>query len=459
MQPPVTDLGVDLGAPTRRRFLRLLGAGVAAAPLILPRAVAYAADQTPTPSATPRPSPTPAASPTATASSNVTRAPAVAVAAVPPPPPAAPAWVQALQPIALWSGPDQAADQLGIADRWDYFQIARPQHGDRLFVQAARTRGYAWVDALSVGPSGPPPPGWPPADLPPPPQDLSVGWLATVTDAPLWADRAASLPLGVVPAWTAFKQLEPQDGARVLVRDPYSSADSYLDVLNVGPVDVPARVDVPGRWWGISAVDGANLRVEPTTHSQRVVELPSGRPIVVLGWVSGEEVIKDNTTWAQLGDGMFLYSSVLRPVGLPSAPPPPTAAGGLRGRWVDLNLTLQVVVAYEGDTPVRLARTSTGRPGWETAPGVYGIQRRVEKETMESSSLIGLDAERADYKVENVRWTQYFTDDGKALHENYWKPRDQFGIPSSHGCAGLVAEDARFFWDWADVGTPIIVHA
>jgi lipoprotein-anchoring transpeptidase ErfK/SrfK len=157
-----------------------------------------------------------------------------------------------------------------------------------------------------------------------------------------------------------------------------------------------------------------------------------------------------------LGDSTFLYSSVLRPVALPAAPSPPDEP--FTGRWIDLNLTHQVVVAYEGVNAVRLARTSTGRPGWETAPGRYSIQRRVEKETMESASLIGLDAQRADYKVENVRWTQYFSADGKELHENYWKPRDEFGIPSSHGCAGLVAEDAFWFWNWADVGVPVIAH-
>jgi lipoprotein-anchoring transpeptidase ErfK/SrfK len=89
---------------------------------------------------------------------------------------------------------------------------------------------------------------------------------------------------------------------------------------------------------------------------------------------------------------------------------------------------------------------------------VYAIQRRVENETMDSNSLIGLDAQRADYRVENVRWTQYFSADGKALHENYWKPRDEFGIPSSHGCVGLLADDAQFFWTWAGVGTPVIAH-
>jgi hypothetical protein len=226
----------------------------------------------------------------------------------------------------------------------------------------------------------------------------------------------------------------------------------------VGPIDPPAHIDVPGRWWGVSYVDGANLRPSPSTRDTSLGTLPSGLPIAVSGWVAGEEVIKDNPTWAVLSDSAFLYSSVLRPVALPSAPPPPAAAAGLSGRWIDLNLRHQVVVAYEGTRTLRLARTSTGRPGWETAPGNYRIQRRVEKETMDSSSLIGLDAQRADYKVENVRWTQYFSDDGKALHENYWKPRDEFGIPSSHGCAGLVAEDAKFFWDWADVGVPIFAH-
>ena len=330
--------------------------------------------------------------------------------------------------------------------------------GDRLFVWVARTKDYAFVDALSVGPSGPPPPGWPPADLPPPPEDLSVGWVATVADVPLWADPDATLPLGLAPAYTAFKQLEPQLGPRLHVQDPYSGADSWLDALSVGPIGTPDRIGPPARWWGLSYVDGANLRPQPSTKTESIGTLPAGHPIVVSGWVVGEEVIKDNPTWAVLSDSTYLYSSVLRPVALPAAPPPPDSTSSYRGRWIDLNLLHQVVVAYEAQVPTRLARTSTGRPGWETAPGMYLIQRRVEKETMESTSLIGLDAQRADYKVENVRWTQYFSADGKALHENYWKPRDEFGIPSSHGCAGLVAEDARFFWGWADIGVPVVAH-
>jgi hypothetical protein len=360
--------------------------------------------------------------------------------------------------LTLWSGPDDQAESLGTAALWDYFLLARPQVGGRLYVQVARSGNYAWVDALAVGPSGPPPPGWPPADLPPPPEDLTLGWIATPVDAQLWSDAQGGLLLGSVPAWTSLKQMAPLANGRILVQDPYSGAQAWLDAQNVGPIDPPTQIDPPGRWWGMSFVDGANVRPDPSTRGSALGEIPAKLPIVVASWVAGEEVVKDNVTWAMLGDGAYLYSSTLRPVALPSAPAPPAAAAGERGKWIDLNLTQQVVVAYEGAEPTRLMRTSTGRPGWETGAGVFSIIRRVENETMESTSLIGLDAQRADYKVENVRWTQYFTNDGKALHENYWKPRDEFGIPSSHGCAGLVAEDALFLWNWAGVGTSIYAH-
>jgi hypothetical protein len=366
--------------------------------------------------------------------------------------------VQALQPLTLWSGPDDAAEAFGIAAQWDYFLIARPQMGGRLLVVVGRTRGYAWVDAAAVGPSGPPPPGWPPAEAPPPASELNAGWLSTHSDTPLWSDPDAGILLGIAPPGTPFKQVEPQSGPRLHVQDLYSSAEAWLDAATVGPIEALQELPVAGRWWGVSFVAGANVRPAPTTRVPAIGELPAGLPVVVSAWVAGEEVIRDNPTWAVLGDEVFVYSSTLRPVALPAAPPPPDAASGLTGRWIDLNLLHQVVVAYEGQSMVHVARTSTGRPDWETTPGVYEIQRRVEKETMDSESLLGRDAQRADYKVENVRWTQYFSADGMALHENYWKPRDEFGIPSSHGCVGLVAEDAQFLWNWASIGVPIIAH-
>ncbi len=462
--PRVSSSSICSDSVTRRRLLRILGGGLAASATFAVPAQLASAQATATPAPTSAPTSTPVPRPTVSVAPTAgPAAPAASPSAVPSAPPAtpataAPSWLQALKPIPLWSGYDDNAEQLGTAARWDYFQIAQPQVGSRIEVYVARTKGIAWVDALSVGPSGPPPPGWPPPNLPPPPTDLNVSWVATTTDAPLWADPDGTLPLGVVGPWIPFKQIEDQQGSRIHVQDPYAAGDGYLDAANVGPVDQPDKIGVPAHWWGVLAVDGAHLRPGPTTRQDALGELAAGSPVVVAGWEAGEEVIPDNPTWARLAQGAYLHSSVFRPVALPAVPPPPSDAN-FTGNWIDLNLTQQVVVAYEGQNAVRVARTSTGRPGWETNPGLFRIQRRVANETMDSTSLIGLDAQRADYKVENVRWTQYFTSDGKALHENYWKPRDEFGIPSSHGCAGLVAEDAKFFWDWADVGTPIYSHA
>jgi lipoprotein-anchoring transpeptidase ErfK/SrfK len=109
---------------------------------------------------------------------------------------------------------------------------------------------------------------------------------------------------------------------------------------------------------------------------------------------------------------------------------------------------------------VKSVLVSTGRPGWDTPRGTFKIQRRVAKETMDGPTLIGQGPRGAgaSYKVENVRWTQYFTADGAAIHENYWRNPATFGIPGSHGCIGMLAQDAAWFWDFATVGTPLVIH-
>ncbi|MDQ6674625.1 MAG: L,D-transpeptidase [Chloroflexota bacterium] len=138
-------------------------------------------------------------------------------------------------------------------------------------------------------------------------------------------------------------------------------------------------------------------------------------------------VIGDHTVTALIPDHAFIYSAEIRLVDLPSAPAVPSDAPPA-GRWIEVNLTQQVVVAYDGRALVRMARTSTGRPAFETTPGTYVIQRRVASETMTSAGVIGKNGQVASYSVPHVRWTRYFSSDG------------------------------QFLWDWA-VGTPVVVHA
>jgi lipoprotein-anchoring transpeptidase ErfK/SrfK len=221
------------------------------------------------------------------------------------------------------------------------------------------------------------------------------------------------------------------------------------------PAQAPAAKLV---WQGLAGQEGY-VRAAPTTAAPKVGELRAGQPVRVLRWVGGQEVEKENTTWADLGDGRYVYSALLRSRPVEATPERPANAP-TSGRWIDVNLTLQVATAYEGTTPLKSVLVSTGRPGWETPRGTFAVQRRVAKETMDGRTLIGQgpNGAGASYKVENVRWTQYFTADGSAIHENYWRNPALFGMPGSHGCIGMRSADAAWFWDFATTGTPIVIH-
>ena len=123
-------------------------------------------------------------------------------------------------------------------------------------------------------------------------------------------------------------------------------------------------------------------------------------------------------------------------------------------RWIDVDLTTQRMNAVVGKKIVYTATISSGKKGWETPTGTYHIIYRVENETMTSESI---GAEEY-YRLENVLYTQYFTNEGHALHYSWWKPPGSFGTPSSHGCVSETLRDAEYFWDFASVGTRVTIR-
>lgn len=235
--------------------------------------------------------------------------------------------------------------------------------------------------------------------------------------------------------------------------DGYSGwvASEFLrEPIAATPVDV-ADWDL-SVWQGV-ALGETNVRAEATTASETVRTIGDGTPVVVVDWIRGEEVVENSYIWAQLDDGNYIFA---RNVGraAPVQPPPVPDDFPWEGKWIDIHLTQQLMVAYEGRTPVRTVVTTTGMPGWETPPGWFAINTRVENETM-TSGAIGAEY---FYKLEDVLYTQYFTDRGHALHYAWWRTPETIGRPGSHGCINLLLEDSKFFWDWATIGTPVIVR-
>jgi hypothetical protein len=205
--------------------------------------------------------------------------------------------------------------------------------------------------------------------------------------------------------------------------------------------------------WQGAALGETNLRAKPTTESEIMRVLEYGDELTVNGWVKGEEVFVGADLWARLKSGGYIYA---RNVGrnAPVAPTPVPADAPTVGRWIDVNLTQQLMVAYEGRDVQRVIVTTTGMAGWETPPGFYQILWRVPNETMESGAI---GAEHF-FKLEDVLFTQYFTNQGHAIHYAWWRTPQTIGRPGSHGCLNTLLDDAQYLWDWATIGTPVYVH-
>jgi len=115
-------------------------------------------------------------------------------------------------------------------------------------------------------------------------------------------------------------------------------------------------------------------------------------------------------------------------------------------RWVDVSITKQVMLAYEGTKPVYVTLVSSGEAGLgdpetskSTVQGIFRIHTKHLTTTM-SSDVVG-----EEFELKDIPYVEYFQD-SYALHAAYW--HDDFGTPRSHGCINLAPEDARFLFQW-----------
>jgi lipoprotein-anchoring transpeptidase ErfK/SrfK len=394
-----------------------------------------------------------------------------------------PYWAASTRPATLWAATGPGGAAAGEVPEGAKLLVLAPPAGERLYVQDARTERLGYVEAGAVATSTPPGPDdlEPAASPAPPVPTFRPWWVTAIRPADLWSAIQGGTSFGRVVPGDAFLVMSPQDGPRLHVLNPKTKNYAYLDAASVGPTGAPraAAVEVRG-WQGTVAAEVVNLRTEPNTYIGAAGQARAGDLVTVSAWLEGEELDKDSRTWARVtsvrrkGPGgewqdvalgepagdRYVYAGLLRPLPITQAPPAPqTSLGDGGARWIDVNITQQTVTAYEGSRPVHVAPATSGRPGWHTPTGIFRIQRRVENETMVGSTLLRLDSQEVpDYHLENVKWTQYFTSNGAAIHTNYWRPVGLFGMPSSHGCLGMTEEHARWFWNWARVGTPLLVH-
>ncbi len=174
------------------------------------------------------------------------------------------------------------------------------------------------------------------------------------------------------------------------------------------------------------------------------------------------EMKRKGKRYARVGDNLFVRRRTVA-VAQQVQPPEDLSPGE---RWIDIDLSQQTLVAYEGASPVFATLVSTGRKDFDSPEGSFRIYGKHVSITMDDPE----GGEEA-YSIEDVPWTQYF-EEGYALHAAFW--HNGFGRVRSHGCVNLSPADARrlFFWTGPNLsagyhgivatrdnpGTRVVVH-
>ncbi|MGB8213869.1 MAG: L,D-transpeptidase family protein [Anaerolineales bacterium] len=230
------------------------------------------------------------------------------------------------------------------------------------------------------------------------------------------------------------------------------NADPVLAFLHV-PRSLPAISGILASMDTPTAIPSATLSFTPTAISTTLAApsapvipaalamIPTLTPLSVPTITSTkpptptETVLPTKTPWPT-STGIVWPTSTLKPRATLST-------GGVR--WIDVNLSKQMLYAYEGNTVVASFLVSTGVPAFPTVTGQYHIYVKYLYTLMQGDN----------YYLPNVPYTMYFYK-GYGIHGTYW--HHNFGHPMSHGCVNMYTPDAEWMYYWASIGTLVNIH-
>lgn len=186
--------------------------------------------------------------------------------------------------------------------------------------------------------------------------------------------------------------------------------------------------------------------------------------------LTGKTVQRKGAMYRETTDGWWMRSNDCT-ITEPAQPPPDV---GPNDKWIDISLSNQTLVAYEGTRPVYATAISSGKKSEDKAKDhstVQGVFRIREKHVAATMDGDGAAPGENPYSIEDVPYIMYFKG-SYALHGAFW--HNNFGHKMSHGCVNLAPLDARHIFQWAspalpqgwhgawatreDPGTVIVIH-
>ncbi|MFN2200420.1 MAG: LysM peptidoglycan-binding domain-containing protein [Caldilineaceae bacterium] len=191
---------------------------------------------------------------------------------------------------------------------------------------------------------------------------------------------------------------------------------------------------------------GETSPVEPTL-ADTIYVVAAGETLATIAQGTGMTV-NDLMLLNGLPNPNFVWTGQRLRVKQPPTPAEAMAAAGAPAdglRRIEINLTDQTLTAWQGDVAILHTYVSTGKASTPTIPGTFAIYDKIESQRMTGD----------DYDLPGVPWVMYYYRD-YAIHGAYWHAN--FGTPTSHGCTNMTPEEAAALYQWADVGTEVLVH-
>jgi hypothetical protein len=211
--------------------------------------------------------------------------------------------------------------------------------------------------------------------------------------------------------------------------------------------------------------EGTRLVAEitvPYTQAMRYTKTYGWQPNLRLyygsvHWIEGIDEGPDGDAWYRVLDELVRYPYHVRAIHMRPIPVEEwsaiTSDIPLTDKRIEVNLTTQVLTAFENEAVVLKTNISSGIAtakrdskalSTKTPAGEFRILSKYPSKHMGNGSLF---ATPEDYELPGVPWTCFFHEDGYAFHGTYW--HDNFGTPMSRGCVNMRIEEAKWLFRWA----------
>ena len=238
-------------------------------------------------------------------------------------------------------------------------------------------------------------------------------------------------------------------GSKVIVPAP-SDVANWLDI---SPNATTKKIDIAVNSGKvieyINKIAASSIR---PARNQVVVKKSDGSEQIVTTGLNGSDVLDKSKISARISNDLLEAKGIS--VELPvSYQPFKTVTSDYNPKWIEINITTKRMYVHESADIVRTFLISAGAPATPTVTGQFKIISKLVSQDMSGANVDG-----SRYFQPRVPYVNYFYG-GYAIHGNYWRPASWFGnINSSHGCVGLMTADSEWLYNWAPMGTPVIIY-